>query len=166
MTTPRRPGAATSTSSCATQTAPVLCTHSTCSPPCLRYAAHKGSTAASSSGSQLASPLRGDCWVYTTLCPQFPLLHSFFRSSWRRCAPRLRPLGCDPRWPLQVSLASSGTGRQPGLQDHRWYLQPSPLSISSFHFDLWCTSFFFVVFPYLLFPLTMNSFNLPACDTF
>ncbi|PNI60441.1 FRY isoform 7, partial [Pan troglodytes] len=36
VTMPRRPGAATSTSLCATQTAPVLCIHFMCSPPCLR----------------------------------------------------------------------------------------------------------------------------------
>ena len=149
VTTPRRPGAATSTSSCATRTAPVLCTRSTCSPPCLRYAAHKGSTAASSSGSQLASPLSGECWVHTTLCPQFPRLHSFFRSSWRRCAPRLGPLGRDPRWPLQVSLASSGTGRQPGLGTTGGVFNqahcPSLLSTSASGVPL-SSSLFFLIF--------------------
>lgn len=76
-------------------------------------------------GCQLVSP-----WVYTTLCPQFPLLHPFFRSLWRCCAGWFGLPERDPRWPLRLSLASSGTGRQPGLRDHRWRLQPSPSSSS------------------------------------
>lgn len=44
-TTQRKPGAATSTSSCATRTAPAPCTHFMCSPPCLRYGARGRGTA-------------------------------------------------------------------------------------------------------------------------
>lgn len=155
VTTPRRPGAATSTSSCATRTAPVLCTRSTCSPPCLRCAAHKGSAAASWSlpGFTLHFVLSFLCFILSSVhCGDVVLGGSGCRN-----VILAGPSGFHWRHQAQAGSQAFGTTGGVFSQAH----PPAP-----FHFDLWCTSFFFVVFPYLLSPLTMNSFNLPACDTF
>ena len=121
----------------------------------------QSSTVASSSGSQLPRPERGSAGFTLYFFLSFLWLHPFFHSSWRHCAQWFRALGCDPHWPLRRSLASSGPGRQPGPQDHRGYLQPSPFSISSFHSDLCCTSSFFVAFPLSFIP-THHEFLQPA----
>ena len=124
----------------------------------------QSSTAASSSGSQLASPGEGKRWDYTTLFPQFPLTSSFLpfitetlcsvvqaAGTWSSLAPPAFIGVLRPRQAFRTTGGIFNQARSPSLLSTLTSAVPLPSLL---------------LFPYLLFPLTMNSFNLPACDTF